>query len=111
MSFARQNDVGRRSVGDGSSLAVLVHFALTWTQKAFLTRLDSLPKSRTGQKEAGFRLERILTVIVGVQVTATVSDAQLFAGKFIYDASNEVDKVVRGNISSVGDTAGALRLT
>ena len=56
-------------------------------------------------------MDRILTVIEGVQVAATVGDAQLLTSKLIWDASDEVNKVVRGNISGEGDTASALRLT
>ena len=56
-------------------------------------------------------LDRILTVIVGVQVTEAVGDAELLTSKFIWDASDEVDKVVRGDISGVSNTASALCLT
>ena len=56
-------------------------------------------------------LDRILTVIVGVQVTEAVGDAELLTSNLIWDTSDEVDKVVGGNISGVGNTASALGLT
>ena len=56
----------------------------------------------------------ILICVVGVHVTLVVSDAliaHLLADVLVRDTSNEVDKVVRGGISSVGNAAPALRLT
>ena len=53
----------------------------------------------------------ILICVVGVHVTLVVSDAHLLADVLVRDTSNEVDKVVRGGISSVGNAAPTLRLT
>ena len=48
--------------------------------------------------------------MVGVHVTLVVSDAHLLADVLVRDTSNEVDKVVRGGISSIGNAAPTLRL-
>ena len=46
-----------------------------------------------------------------VHVTLVVSDAHLLADMLVRDTSNEVDKVVRGGISSVSNAAPTLRLS
>ena len=68
-------------------------------------------ESSTGQEETRLWLDRILRVVVGVEIAAALCEAKALTDKLILDAWNKVYEVVRGDVPSVRYAAPALSLT